>query len=59
MARRYAVGAAFEDVVSRYAGSTDAVIAAVAGGLPAGFATRMSDPIFDGVRRHARILRAG
>jgi hypothetical protein len=55
----YAVGPDFEKIVERFAQTTDAVIESVSRLIPQEFPARVSHPVFEGMRRHAAILKAG
>ena len=55
-ARRHAVGAGFEAVLAGLAQWTERAIDAVAATLPAGFPVSVSEPVFEGLRRGARVL---
>jgi len=57
-ARRHAVGAGFDAVLSGLAQWAGPAIDRAAASLPAGFASSVSEPVFDGLRRGARVLAA-
>ena len=57
-ARRHALGAAFDAVVAGLAQWTGQAIDSAAASLPAGFASSVSEPVFEGLRRGARALSA-
>jgi len=55
-ARRHAVGAGFEGVLSGLAHWADRAIGSVVAHLPVGFPPSVSGPVFDGLRRGAQLL---
>ena len=55
-ARRHAVGAGFDAVLSGLSQWAGRAIDSVAARLPAGFPTSVSEPVFEGVRRGAKLL---
>ncbi len=57
-ARRHALGAGFDAVVAGLAQWTGQAIDSAAASLPAGFASSVSEPVFEGLRRGARALSA-
>jgi len=57
-AQRHALGAGFDAVVAGLAQWTGPAIDSAAASLPAGFASSVSEPVFEGLRRGARALSA-
>ncbi|HSW27214.1 MAG TPA: HipA domain-containing protein, partial [Burkholderiaceae bacterium] len=57
-ARRHALGAGFDAVVAGLAQWAGPAIDNAAASLPAGFASSVSEPVFEGLRRGARALSA-
>ncbi|HEY6511296.1 MAG TPA: HipA domain-containing protein [Burkholderiaceae bacterium] len=55
-AQRHALGAGFDAVVAGLAQWAEQAIDSTAAALPAGFATSVSEPVFEGLRRGARAL---
>ena len=57
-AQRHAVGAGFDAILAGIASWVGTAIDSAAASLPAGFATSVSEPVFEGLRRGARVLSA-
>ncbi|MFI4930614.1 MAG: HipA domain-containing protein [Burkholderiales bacterium] len=57
-AQRHAVGAGFDAVLAGLARWCAQAVDTVAASLPAGFASSVSEPVFEGLRRGARVLSA-
>jgi serine/threonine-protein kinase HipA len=58
-ARRHALGAGFDAVLSGLAAWAERAVERVSAELPERFPTSVSGPIFDGLRRCARVLASG
>jgi len=57
-AQRHALGAGFDAIVTGIASWVEQAIDRAAASLPAGFASSVSEPVFEGLRRGARALSA-